>query len=632
MTVSLTHSKIIVNKPATANTNDVDAVDWNEEHVLTLASGNVLGRTTAGTGAVEEISFASLAASGGFLMEWESRAAVALATIDADVDALRTLGYATPGDGGGALYKRVVAEPSHAGKVQSADGGWWELAEKSITPEMFGAAGDGTTDDAASVQAACNYSIATGIPVLPAPKVFRIESPVTIAGAVRVVGAGCSAFTDLDDDTPASSGTHTRGGGTWFHIAHTGIGFSIDGTSGSSDGVATVEFTGIGTFRTQPTPGAGAFTPTAHDFDFNVVDCEFVFDGWLLNPTKGINLELERGGRAYIKAKGQPLQKGIVVDKAYDRVEIDAHFWPYWSLNNQVRDYTLGNLIALETKRVDLLRITTLFSIYANKVWHVNGSVSGVANRAHVDLLYADNCVVGCAFSVDADAASVHFDSFVAYGIPYATYAASSYGYTTDCDNSDVTMSYCDFDNHYAQAIYMGGTGNRLQISLPSFKNFGLSNVAATPGTVIEAGNSLILDGQPHIVTAGAASLYSGAGNIETPDWRSYTPTITAGSGTFTSVSATGRFRKVGRHVDFQMTVSITTNGTAATNVAATLPFAVGSTYSFVGYGRENTTTGNLLGVTLTAGATQCGIINYDNTYPGADGYVLHITGSYEAA
>lgn len=49
MTVSLTHSKIIVNKPATANTNDVDAVDWNEEHVLTLASGNLLGVTlTAG--------------------------------------------------------------------------------------------------------------------------------------------------------------------------------------------------------------------------------------------------------------------------------------------------------------------------------------------------------------------------------------------------------------------------------------------------------------------------------------------------------------------------------------------------------------------------------------------------------
>lgn len=59
MTISLTHSKVS-NKPATGNTEDIDASDWNDEHVLTMATGNVLGRKSSGAGAVEEISIGSL--------------------------------------------------------------------------------------------------------------------------------------------------------------------------------------------------------------------------------------------------------------------------------------------------------------------------------------------------------------------------------------------------------------------------------------------------------------------------------------------------------------------------------------------------------------------------------------------
>lgn len=42
------------------------------------------------------------------------------------LDSIRTNGYNSPGDGGGALYKRVSVEPDHPGKLQSADGAWWE--------------------------------------------------------------------------------------------------------------------------------------------------------------------------------------------------------------------------------------------------------------------------------------------------------------------------------------------------------------------------------------------------------------------------------------------------------------------------------------------------------------------------
>jgi hypothetical protein len=56
---------------------------------------------------------------------------------------LRTEGYAAPGDGGGALYKRVVSEPAHPGKLQTDDGSWWKIAERVLSPRMLGALGTG---------------------------------------------------------------------------------------------------------------------------------------------------------------------------------------------------------------------------------------------------------------------------------------------------------------------------------------------------------------------------------------------------------------------------------------------------------------------------------------------------------
>jgi hypothetical protein len=58
---------------------------------------------------------------------------------------IRTQGYRAVGDGGAATYKRVVSEPTHPGKMQDADGAWWELCESVVNPIMFGAIPDGTT-------------------------------------------------------------------------------------------------------------------------------------------------------------------------------------------------------------------------------------------------------------------------------------------------------------------------------------------------------------------------------------------------------------------------------------------------------------------------------------------------------
>lgn len=59
-------------------------------------------------------------------------------TIGPEFAAVRTTGYSAPGDGGGALYKRVVSEPAHPGKFQSADGQWWEAVRDAVAAPVLG--------------------------------------------------------------------------------------------------------------------------------------------------------------------------------------------------------------------------------------------------------------------------------------------------------------------------------------------------------------------------------------------------------------------------------------------------------------------------------------------------------------
>lgn len=69
-------------------------------------------------------------------------------------------GYYAPVDGGGHRKVRLGAAPSpvRAWHKQSGDGAWWLLASWRPTPKMFGAIGDGTTDDSVAVQDADGYA------------------------------------------------------------------------------------------------------------------------------------------------------------------------------------------------------------------------------------------------------------------------------------------------------------------------------------------------------------------------------------------------------------------------------------------------------------------------------------------
>lgn len=75
-------------------------------------------------------------------LDFPNKGAAVAATIPTIMSFIRLAGYGAPGDEGGAIYKKVGSQPSHKGKLQSADGAWWELQGSIVTPQMFGAAND----------------------------------------------------------------------------------------------------------------------------------------------------------------------------------------------------------------------------------------------------------------------------------------------------------------------------------------------------------------------------------------------------------------------------------------------------------------------------------------------------------
>lgn len=112
-----------------------------------------------------------------------------------------------------------------------------------------------------------------------------------------------------------------------------------------------------------------------------------------------------------------------------------------------------------------------------------------------------------------------------------------------------------------------------------------------------------------------------------------WTPTVASGTGTLTSAAGTGRYTLIGDDlVFFNLDVTITTNGTGATSISATMPFAAltGHTYLFVG--REDATAGFILQGKLAGASSTMSIFKQDNSYPGGTGNILRLSGWYRKA
>jgi hypothetical protein len=100
---------------------------------------------------------------------------------------------------------------------------------------------------------------------------------------------------------------------------------------------------------------------------------------------------------------------------------------------------------------------------------------------------------------------------------------------------------------------------------------------------------------------------------------------VSASSGSITTVGTKNYwYTRKGREVTLNFSIAITTNGTGAGVLQATSPLASfnSSGYQTIGSARSSAS-GKMIQVILAANSTTLQLVNYDNTYPAADGAVI---------
>jgi hypothetical protein len=136
-------------------------------------------------------------------------------------------------------------------------------------------------------------------------------------------------------------------------------------------------------------------------------------------------------------------------------------------------------------------------------------------------------------------------------------------------------------------------------------------------GTPI-SGNLINCTGYPGVAT-NTANIATNTASIAAHEaaWTTWTPTVVPASGAFTTVAAAGAYLAIGKTVHFTVTITITTAGTAASDMSLALPAAIGTMgFYFI----------------PSAGSSITRIRRSDNTTWIASGRVVVVTGIYERA
>ena len=513
----------------------------------------------------------------------------------------------------GFIYKAKVEQ--NGNDPVSDSGVNWGRLNTQVTPYDFGAVGDGIVDDTSALQSAIDYMDDIAGQLFIPPGVYRTTSPLNITRPISIVGVYPAAYEGV---------IGTRGNGSWFHFDHTGIGLDIDGPAV----MGTVFLDKFGTFRTQPTP-APAWTPTAHDFDIVYDNSDVIIgDLMLLNPTKGIKGRNGNAGRLRINTlRGQPLEVGLDLDQQFDAPNIGMiHFWPFWQDNSDVHAYTLQNLDALYFQRVDNPFIAQCFTIFARAGLRIGQSVDGTTNKLRAGNIDFDRGNFG--IWVDPTSVAGTRCQIANYTSQGETGLTGTKGILLQGDNAVIQTGNVDIRECDQNGIRLEGTNNSVRVGLLTIIDYDVS-AGGFPAVEALAGNFAEVHGRPEI-SGGVGPRFGGAGTIYVDEWRSFTPVVTATVGVFTTLgTVSGRFKRFGNTVSFEVDINITTNGTAAGAIRATLPdTALVAIHQSIG--REVNTTGVSLAGTINPGTNYVDVYRYDNAYAGGDGHRIIVTGSYE--
>ena len=554
------------------------------------------------TGTTQNV-FLRLGAQSGFFIWWtgDYSALVAMDTLE---------GYALKADA-----------------ISASSGAWLRVTHfGTIDASFFGTDKTGSTATHGAVQVAVNVSAEAGLRCYFPPGRYKLGAKITVPENAWIVGGGKAAGLDTFDYT-------------YFWADHSGPCFEIADNNGSRG------FDSINFRRTQPTPGPG-WAPTDYGAEINIIGGQDIFieNCHFHNVARCIKAIGDPAtgrvnGRIFMEnLTGQPLVSGIDLNHCLDVVWMDEiEFWVFWSNNANVVAHTRQNAVALTLGRVDNPEVGRMFGYSYFRGLLVNhAGVSGLlptgtVSLATFDSFGSDNTGAAVIINGGTDGVRLRFGRL--YGAcNLADPAVTNEPFVWTLGNN-ARVYIGDLHGQYTNSslVAMNGTGNRIVVVLA--RSLGIAyGGGGVPEFNLETGNTLTLLASPITSAAVKYPEITGSGIIETPDWRSFTPTITADAGSFTTVSATGKCRRLpGKSVLFQFHITVTTVGTASGFTNITLPYTNGSQWHF-GAAREISATGLMCTATAAPAGTVAGIVTYNNVFATGSGTQTIGQIEYEAA
>jgi hypothetical protein len=275
-------------------------------------------------------------------------------------------------------------------------------ADHVFSVRDFGAVGDGKTDDTASFQRALDAAAAAGGGTVQAGRGnFLFAGQIQVPAAVALEGIWKSV--------PAHNGIRDRG---LPKPTDDGTTFLVTGSAGKEDGPPFVTLTHNSTLKgvviyypnqkVDDLPEPYPWTVAMQGKNPAVLQVE------LLNPYNGINTT---GSERHLirDVHGQPLRRGVLVDRIYDigRIE-NVHFNPWWSLRPRLRQWQMENGEAFIFGRTDWQYVFNTFCFGYNvgykfiktSAGFCNGNFLGIgADDCHTALVVEDSAPYGLLIS-----------------------------------------------------------------------------------------------------------------------------------------------------------------------------------------------------------------------------------------
>src|SRR5208283_901251 len=233
----------------------------------------------------------------------------------------------------------------------------------------------GRTDDTGAIQAALNAvgSSRGGVVFLPRGS-YLIKTHLVIPAGTSLVGVA-HAPQRYTDKSPGSTLLAVEGAGSTEGTAF----LTLEGPNSTLDGITVL-------YPNQVVADA----PIAYPWTVRggAGDNISLINVLLVNPYQAVDLATQGGGRHYIRGLyGQPLFKGIWVDKCYDIGRIhDVHFWPFWSLDKKILDFTMARATAYIFQRSDWEVVENVFCWGYRVGIELSASKDGATNGQMTDV------------------------------------------------------------------------------------------------------------------------------------------------------------------------------------------------------------------------------------------------------